>query len=64
MEACELGAFCTQAGIPAAGINTVLVDRLAGDKVTLTAEELAELPKRGMHLALRLLLRSGVTLNK
>jgi uridine phosphorylase len=42
MESTEFAAFCLKAGIPAAIVCAALLDRLKGDQVTSTPEQLAE----------------------
>lgn len=42
MESGKFASFCLQAGIPAAIVCTTLLDRLQGDQVTSTDEELAQ----------------------
>lgn len=55
MEAPALAAFATRAGIPAAVVCVTLLDRLQGDQVTSTPEELAEFSGRAQKLVLRYL---------
>ena len=42
MEACRFAAFCLRAGIPAAIVCAALLNRLEGDQVKATGEELAQ----------------------
>ena len=42
MEAPAFAAFCNRAGIPGADVCTTLLDRLKGDQVTSTPQQLAE----------------------
>lgn len=42
MEACRFAAFCLRAGIPAAIVCAALLNRLEGDQVKSTGEELAQ----------------------
>lgn len=42
MEGPEFAAFCLRAGIPVAIVCTALLNRLQGDQVTSTPEELAQ----------------------
>ena len=42
MESTEFAAFCNRAGIPAAIVCAALLNRLEGDQVKETPEELAQ----------------------
>ncbi len=52
MEACVLGAFCNRAGIRGAVVCATLLDRLQGDQVTSTKDELAEYSDRAQRLVI------------
>lgn len=52
MEACAFGAFCHRAGIKGAVICTTLLNRLQGDQVTSTKEELAAFSDNSQQLAI------------
>lgn len=53
MEAPAFAAFCLRAGIPAALVCTALVNRLEGDQVTSTKEQLAEYSGNAQELVVR-----------
>ncbi|MEZ4087286.1 MAG: uridine phosphorylase [Candidatus Gracilibacteria bacterium] len=55
MEAPELAAFCNRAGIPAALVCATLLNRLEGDQVTSTPEQLAEFSENAQTLVVRYL---------
>lgn len=52
MEAPQMAAFCYRAGIRGAVICTTLLDRLKGDQVTSTKEQLAEYSDRAQRLVI------------
>lgn len=55
MEASAFAAFCLRAGIPAALVCAALVNRLDGDQVTSTPEQLAGYSKNAQDLVVRYL---------
>lgn len=55
MEAPAFAAFCLRAGIPAALVCATLVNRLEGDQVTSTPEQLAEYSNNAQELVVRYL---------
>ncbi|HMR01120.1 MAG TPA: uridine phosphorylase [Candidatus Gracilibacteria bacterium] len=55
MEAPELAAFCNRAEIPAALVCATLLNRLEGDQVTSTPEQLAEFSENAQTLVVRYL---------
>ena len=52
MEATVFAAFCWKLGIPAADVCTTLVNRLNGDQVSATKEELARYSDNAQRVAL------------
>lgn len=57
MEAPAFAAFCLRAGIPAALVCAALVNRLEGDQVTSTKEQLAEYSNNAQELVIRYLMK-------
>lgn len=55
MEATALAGFCNRAGIPAADASVVIVNRLRGDQVTSTHEELGRMSLNAQTIVLRYL---------
>jgi uridine phosphorylase len=57
MESTAFAAFCKRANIPAAIVCATLLNRLNGDQVTSTSEELAEFSSRAENLVLEFIKR-------
>lgn len=55
MEATALAGFCNRAGIAAADASVVIVNRLRGDQVTSTHEELSQMSSNAQTIVLRYL---------
>lgn len=53
MESTAFAAFCLRAGIPAAVVCTTLLNRLEGDQVTSTKEELAQFSDNAQRVVLQ-----------
>lgn len=53
MEATAFAAFCLRAGIPAAIVCATLLDRLQGDQVTSTPEQLAQFSDNAQRVVLQ-----------
>jgi len=52
MEGLGFASFCTHLGIPCAMLAVVLLNRLKGDQVTATSQELADYADHVQHLAI------------
>ncbi|HLD46151.1 MAG TPA: uridine phosphorylase, partial [bacterium] len=50
MEIPQFASFCMRAGLRGAGVCVALLDRLKGDQVTPTPEELAEFSDRAQQV--------------
>ena len=57
MEAPEFASFCLRAGIPAAIVNCALLNRLNGDQVTSTPEQLAQYSDNAQQIIINYLKR-------
>jgi len=57
MEAVPFAAFCQKAGIRGADVCCTLLDRLDGDQVTATSEQLAQYSQNTLDLATRFILQ-------
>lgn len=58
MEACAVGAFCNRAGIRGAVVCATLLDRLQGDQVTSTKEQLVEFSDRAQKVVVNFIKKS------
>eukprot|EP00008_Paramoeba_atlantica_P005387 CAMPEP_0201488146 /NCGR_PEP_ID=MMETSP0151_2-20130828/17240_1 /ASSEMBLY_ACC=CAM_ASM_000257 /TAXON_ID=200890 /ORGANISM="Paramoeba atlantica, Strain 621/1 / CCAP 1560/9" /LENGTH=328 /DNA_ID=CAMNT_0047873379 /DNA_START=27 /DNA_END=1013 /DNA_ORIENTATION=- len=56
MEGLMFGSFCARVGVPAILCNTTLLDRLKGDQVSSTPEELAQMSANAQTVALTFIL--------
>jgi len=56
MESLQFGAFCNQMKVSSAVIVVTLLNRLAGDQVTSTSEQLAEFEARPIRVVVRYIL--------
>ena len=64
MECTQFAAFCKRAGIPAAIVCVALLNRLKGDQVTSTPEQLAEFSDRAQTVVLNFIRQDLAALKK
>lgn len=57
MEATAFGMLCKEVGIPCAIVCVSLVDRMLGDQVHLTSEEMSDIEKRLLRLIINVIKR-------